>query len=322
MPELLVVLALGAIILGGVMVAYGTLVSARSGVSDTMDIELPAALVADFYGAGLGTKRTVPVAPSYGALARAEKLREEFHKDTLSAAGVFCLHRRETRITNPLRRTWFPYDPAVDGPLEKPRDFYDFLVRMDPVTATVFEIPRNPGSNNLSPAPHASVYLTGFSADGSRLGVIAVYEVDLIRFDKQAVRPWGFYASVRRYTHDPAMPDSPQSVLAGGYEVFFPPSVSKATLVSQFSSDDFRPAFVYFERAARRSVTEDHILGGDRFKKAAERPFYFLWWPDPAMPNLATLGNGNIRPQLARRAYNHMGGRTSFMFTVPMFPAL
>jgi hypothetical protein len=320
--ELLMVLALGAVVLGGVMVAYGTLVSNRAGVAESVSINLPVTLVNDFYGPGQGAARTVPLAPAYGSLALAEKLREEFHKDILGAAGVFCLYRRNSRITNPLRRNWFAYNPAVDGPLERPRDFYDFLVRLDPVAATVFEVPANPGTNNRTPDPHASVYVTSFSPDQTRLGIIALYEVDLLRFEQQAVKPWGFYATVRRYTHDPLNPTSQASVLSGGYEVFFPPSVPNPTLVSQFSTDGFSPVFVFFERAVRRSVIEDSVMGGDRFKVAAERPFYFFWWPDPAMPNLATLGNGTVRPQEARRAYNHMGGKTSFMFTVPMFPAL
>ncbi len=322
MIEMLVVLALGSVILGGVMVAYGTLVSSRASVAETMDAALPPALAEDFFGSGASAVRTIPLAPSYGALAQAEKLRETFHADVLGAAGVFCLHRRSSRITNPFRRTWFPYNAAADGPLEHPRDFYDFLVRKDPLAATVFEIPANPGNNNLSPAPHASMYLTGFSADGTRLSIVAIYEVDVIRFDKQNVKPWGLYASVRRYTHDSLDPVSQHSVLAGGYEVFFPPSVLRPVLVSHFASDDFRPVFVYFERAVRRSVVEDHPQGGHRFKVAAERPFYFFWWPDPGMPNLATEGNGRVQPQLARKAYNDMIGRTSFMFTVPMFPAL
>ncbi len=320
--ELLVVLALGAVVLGGVMVAYGTLVGHRAGVAETVQINLSTTLLNDFYGPGQVTTRTVPLAPSYGALARAEKLREEFHKDILGAAGVFCLYRKSNRITNPLRFSWFPYNPAQDGPLESPRDFYDFLVRLDAAAAAVFEIPANPGTNNQSPAPHASVYVTSFSSDRTRLGIVALYEVDLIRFEQQTVKPWGFYTSVRRYTHDLLNPDAQISVLSGGYEVFFPPSVPNATLVSQFSSDDFRPVFVYFERSIRRYPTEDNGMGRDRFKIAAERPFYFVWWPDPAMPHLATLSNGTVSPALARRAYNHMGGKTSFMHTVPMFPAL
>lgn len=320
--ELLVVLALGAVILGGVMVAYGTLVGNRGSVAETVNITLPVVLLNDFYGPGQSAARTVPLAPSYGSLAMAEKLREEFHKDILGAAGVFCLYRRNNRITNPLRRNWFAYNPSVDGPLERPRDFYDFLVRLDPNAATVFEVPNNPGTNNRSPDPHASIYVTSFSAEQNRLGIIALYEVDLLRFEQQNVRPWGFYTSVRRYTHNPANPTSQFSVLSGAYEAFFPPSIHNPTLASQFSSDGFTPVFVFFERAVRRSVVEDSVMGADRFKAAAERPFYFIWWPDPAMPNLATLGNGTVRPQEARRAYNHMGGKTSFMFTVPMFPAL
>ena len=318
--EMLLVLSLGALVLGGVMVGFGSLVNHRAGVAETVDLNMSVTLLNDFYGPGQTAVRTVPLAPSYGSLARAEKLREEFHKDILGAAGVFCLYRRGNRITNPYRYNWFPYNAAQDGPLESPRDFYDFLLRFDASASTVFEVPANPGTNNQSPAPHASIYVTSFSPDQTRLGIIALYEVDMLRFE--TVKPWGYYTSVRRYTHDPAAPTLQASVLSGGYEVFFPPSVPNPTLVSQFSSDDFRPVFVFFERAVRRSVVEDSVLGRDRFKVAAEKPFYFVWWPDPAMPNLATPSSGTVRPQEARRAYNQMGGKTSFMHTVPMFPAL
>jgi hypothetical protein len=279
---------------------------------------LPGTLSQNFFGTP-GSSRTVSVAPNYGAVARAEKLREEFHRDMLSASGIFCLHRRESNRNNPMRRNWFPFNPAVDGALESPRDFYDFLVRWDATASTVFEVPANPGMSNVAQAPHASIYLTTFSANRDRLVILSLYEVDVIRYAN--VRPWGLYASVRKYAPDAANPTAVLASLYGGYEVFYQPSIRNPTSPAQFASDGFAPLFVTFERSIRKSVVEDHVLGQDRFKAAAERPFYFVWWPDPAMPNLAAENPSGL-PREARRAYNHMGGRTSFMFTVPMFPAL
>uniref|UniRef100_UPI00329A0C51 hypothetical protein n=1 Tax=Salmonella enterica TaxID=28901 RepID=UPI00329A0C51 len=59
----------------------------------------------------------------------------------------------------------------------------------------------------------------------------------------------------------------------------------------------------------------------DRFKRAAERPFYFIWWPDPSARHLGAIAN-TFSSTDPRQAYNHMAGRTAFMFVVPMFPAL
>ena len=61
---------------------------------------------------------------------------------------------------------------------------------------------------------------------------------------------------------------------------------------------------------------------------AQEKPFFFVFWPDPSRDSLR-LPSGNTTSSLnpgwstsdPRKAYNHMTGRTSFMFTVPLFPS-
>jgi len=318
MAELLVVLALGAVVLGGLMVTFGTITANRVSVSETVDIQLKADVAANFYNVNSGL-RTVSVAPNYGVLAQAERLREQFHSDLIGAAGVFCLYRRAAVITNPLRRTWYPFEAGTDGPLESPSDFFQFLNKWNAAAATTFEVPANPGVTNTFFAPHASIFVTSFSNDHSKLAITAIYEIDVIPF--VAAKPWGYYASVRRYTHSGTNPDAVNCELSGGYEVFFSPSVVDATSPTVFKTDGFSPLFISFERSVRRSLVEDSVNGRDRFKLAAERPFYFVWWPDPTVRNLATE-NLSGQPRDPRRAYNHMGGRTAFMFTVPMFPAL
>jgi hypothetical protein len=84
-------------------------------------------------------------------------------------------------------------------------------------------------------------------------------------------------------------------------------------------TDDFTPLFITFERAIRRAIREADPI--NRFKMAAERPFYFVWWPDPGARHLGPQPN-TLSVTDPRQAYNHMAGRTAFMFTVPMFPAL
>ena len=316
--EMLVVLAMGAVVLGGLMITMGTLTAARGNIDVTVDVVLPGAVIQNFYGETMGV-RTIPVAPSYGTVAVAEKMRETFFNDMMGATAVFCLPRRAAALTNPLRRTSFPYNASEDGPLESPLDFCEYLVKLDPAAFGVFELPLNPSVNHATHAPHLSVYLTTFSADPGRLAVAAIYEVDVIRLTGN--KPWGFYASVRRYTHPAGNAGGFVAEFDSGYEVYYPPSPGTVNSPAQFASDGFSPLFVLFERSVRRAVIEDQVAGRDRFKLALEQPFYFVWWPDPGRANLAS--SVPVLPARdPRRAYNHMGGRTSFMFTVPLFPAL
>ncbi len=90
--ELMLVLALGAMVIGGVVVSFGTLIRNQPRVSSVVTLNIGTRLSA-FYGIG-GTTINVNTAPNYGAVAIAEKLREQFHSDIISATSVFCLLSR------------------------------------------------------------------------------------------------------------------------------------------------------------------------------------------------------------------------------------
>jgi hypothetical protein len=130
----------------------------------------------------------------------------------------------------------------------------------------------------------------------------AIYEIDI----QSVTSPVGTYATVRRYSF---------SILTDVYDVFYPFAVG---------SDEFNPLVVNFERKVRILNGVDD--GNDEFRVANQEPFYFMWWPDPTVASLdadsyktAPITYSSNDP---RAHYFHMGGRTSYMFTFPMFPAL
>lgn len=315
--EMVSVLALSALILGSIVVGYGTVVRSRPGVATLVTVPLGAARAAAFaYPGQTGTSRNVVTAPHYGMMAQAEELREQFYADVVSATAVFCLPRED--VSN--YRPWsIPYDPLLHGELDTPQKFREHLVALG-VTPMPFRDYRNPlNTNATAPSPNASIFILGFSKAASAMKVIAIYEIDVIRYTG-AAEPQGFYASVKRYTDDPRGSTYPLAY-AGGYEVFYPPSIPQPNPArpTEWASDGFTPLFITFERSTRMAIAEGTTT--DRFKVAAERPFYFIWWPDPGARHLGLQAN-TLNPIDPRQAYNHMGGRTSFMFTAPMFPAL
>jgi hypothetical protein len=256
------------------------------------------------------------VAPHYGSLAQAEKLREQFNSDVISATAVFCLPRDEV---NTWRPATIPYDPVAHGELDTPQKFRAHVVAAASVSAALYRDYRNPLNDSASvPSPNASIFILGYSKEANKLKVNAMYDIDIVRFTATTAAQ-GFHASVKRYAPDPRGTAYPLA-LSSGYDVFYPPSVSNPTSASQWSTDGFTPLFITFERYTRRSIREtpDTI---NRFKAAAEYPFYFVWWPDPGARHLGPQAN-TLSATDPRQAYNHMAGRTSFMFTVPMFPAL
>ena len=82
----------------------------------------------------------------------------------------------------------------------------------------------------------------------------------------------------------------------------------------------FRPLAVFFDRAALATGS----ASADTYRHAANRPFYFLWWPDPTVATLADRMPFESFASLyePRVAYYQMSGKTSFFFVVPAFPAL
>lgn len=309
--ELLVVLALGALVIGGGVVSFGTLVRNMPRVSAVVEVDLGSKLNA-YYGTGLATtKKAVTSAPNYGAVAAAEKLREQFNADVISATAVYCLSR-DSNTPNTYHPTSIAYNPATDEILDTAYlKFRDHLSSKGVSASTLYGGDRNFSSTKSA----ATIFVLGYSKNPNELSVIATYDIDVVK----VLKPDGFYASVRRYVGPPVPGVSePQ-----GYEVFFPPypELYNATTWpnANGTTDGFTPIFVTFERSARTALSEGSSV--DRFKKAAERPFYLIWWPDPATSDLRKQTNSypNTDP---RQAYNHQGGRTSFMFTVPMFPSL
>ena len=317
--ELLTVLALGAVILGSIVVGYGTLVRMRTGVAALVTVQLGAARMAAFAYPGVsGTSRNVVTAPSYGMMAQAEELRETFLADTLGATAVFCLPRSGVNTYKPHT---ISYNPVQHGELDTPQKFHDHLYEILGRPATFpYRNYRNPlNTVPTAPSENASIFVLGFSRVENKLKVLALYDIDVVRYTGRT-EPQGYYVSVKRYSDNRLGPTYPLD-FSGGYEVFYPPSIPNPdpSRPEQWASDGFTPLFITFERATRLAWVESTEI--DRFKRAAERPFYFIWWPDPGARNLAR-STTTLPVRDPRHAYNHMGGSTSFMFTVPMFPTL
>jgi Tfp pilus assembly protein PilE len=313
--ELLLVLALGAVIVGGAVVSYGTLVRNQPRVASFVSAPLGNQRMNQFFGLNSSTQDT-PMAPHYGSIAQAEELREQFYADVTSSTAVFCLPREGDNTWKPSR---IPYDPLQHAELDTPQAFRSHLVTHVGVSPALYRDYRNPlDTAGTRPSANASIFILGYSREPDFLKVVAIYDIDVIRFTARN-QPNGFHTSVKRYAGNPGDPIG-NLVFAGGYQVFFPPSVPDAINARQWSRDGFTPLFVTFERSARLANLEIPITI-NRFKKAAEQPFYFIWWPDPAARHLGPVA-GALPSSDPRRAYNHMAGRTSYMFTVPMFPAL
>lgn len=313
--ELLLVLALSAVILGGAVVSYGTLVRSQPGVSSVVTVPLGLSRMQNFYGLSSDSVN-VAMAPQYGALSQAEELREQFVADTLSATAVYCLPRDGTNTWKPAT---IPYNPALHDELDTPQKFRAHIIANASVSDTLYRDYRNPLNDATAVPQNASIFILGYSKYAGYLKVNAIYDIDLIRFTAKT-EPNGIHASVKRYADSTGSTTPATLSYMGGYDVFFPPSVLNPTSATQWSSDGFSPLFITFERAARLALRETPSTI-ERFKRAAERPFYFIWWPDPAARHLGLVA-GTLPSSDPRQAYNQMAGRTAFMFTVPMFPAL
>lgn len=313
--ELLLVLALSAVILGGAVVSYGTLVRSQPSVSSMVAVPLGTARTMAFYGTVSNTV-DVCMAPQYGALSLAEELREQFLTDTLSATAVYCLPRDGINTWKP---SLIAYNPTTDDELDTPQKFRAHIIAHAGVSSTLYRDYRNPLNDGTTVPQNASIFVLGYSKYSGYLKVNAIYDIDLIRFTG-TTEPNGTHASVKRYA-DALLSVTPSALTyMGGYDVFFPPSIPSPTSAAQWSTDGFAPLFVTFERAARLALRETPTTI-DRFKRAYERPFYFIWWPDPAARHLGPVTN-TLATTDPRQAYNQMAGRSAFMFTVPMFPAL
>ena len=309
--ELLLALAIGAALIGAAAVAYGSIARNLPRVGSSVIVTLDSSKMTNFYGLVQPTVQA-SVAPSYGALAQAEDLRETFLADTLSATGVYCLSRTDI---NSFRPASIPYNPQTDVVLDSNVNFRQHLINKALITASAFTTKRNYDTSTTPvPNPSATIFITGYSSVSTQITVSAIYEIDIVR----PVSPTtGFYVSVRRYVATASSP----AALTQYYDVYYPPPPTPPSPLKA-DTENFSPIWISFERMNRKDKPETVDI--DRFKAARERPFYFIWWPDPAARSLGLqfASDSAYSPTDPRRVYNHMAGRTSFMFTVPVFPAL
>jgi hypothetical protein len=298
--ELLVASMIGAVVVGSAALAFGTLSMGQRQFTALATITLPSGAQNNFYGINNNTI-TTHVAPNYGVLAQAESMREQFYTDTAQAIAVYCLYRddkkwntyRPTTIATP------PFGTAMDTP-------EGFRLYLKTLSVDLYKSYRNYANDRSN----ISIFVLGYSTDANTIPVIAVYDMDIVDGkDPNGNANIGTYVSVRRYV---------AGTLTNYYDIFYRDSGKV---------ESWDPPVVAFERKARLAVAEN--TDKDRFKVAAGRPFYFIFWPDPAQDSLANPDdskssgslNGNFLSTDPRRVYNHMAARTSFMFTVPMFPS-
>ncbi len=254
-------------------------------------VELGASALSNYYGMVNTTSIDVYTAPHYGRAAWAENLRDKFWADTRSASAVYCLGRNGL---NTFRPDFISVPLSTDAKaLDSAEAFRKFIEVVEPSSAGIFTPYRG-----ASTAPNGSIFILQPSSFGDYLSVKAIYEIDI----QAASSPSGTYASVRRYA---------QGRMTEFYDIFYP---------TEQGVEAFAPIFVQMERRERKVIAESAY---DKFKKASGMPFYLIWWPDPGTPNLKGEGmtTAGIPASDPRSTYANMGGKTAFMFTVPMFPA-
>jgi hypothetical protein len=245
------------------------------------------------------------VAPNYGSAAKAEDLRERFMADIHTATAVFPLARTGV---NPFRPATIAFNPITETLPDTPKTFREMLIGKSLVTAAVYQDKRNFDDT----APNCSIFVIGYSSDPASLTVTAVYDIDVDKI----TNPKGFYASVKRYVATPTS----AATLTAYYDIFYP--AYDATLWPT-TTDKFAPLWVSFERQSRARFVPFEGVDIERYKVAREQPFHLIWWPDPAAPTLGMYraSNTGFSSNDPRKVYNHMAGRTSYMFTVPAFPS-
>jgi hypothetical protein len=300
--ELLIAAALGAALLTVAVIIFQNLV-ANGGTRTSYGTVTVGSALGTFYG-GSATTVAAYFAPSYGRAAQAEVVRDQFVTDLRSAIAVYCLGRNGVNAT---RVDSIPVSAGFQGSsLDTPEAFRQLLASAVPATASTFTAYRG-----ASTATNASIFILGPAEDTSSLSVLAIYDIDLT----PTTSPAGTYASVKRYGIVATTGSDGLLGLTDYYDVFYPAPTTGASIA-------FNPLVVCFERAARAATVEGDAI--DRLKQAAERPFYFVWWPDPAAHTLEAAsdpGSGYASTD-PKKSYSAMGGRTAFFLVVPMFPAL
>jgi hypothetical protein len=291
MVELLIALAIGAAVITAGVLIFRNLGVGKSDARSYVTVTLGSTVIQNFYNENRTTVDAW-VAPNYGRRIYADLLRDRFWEDVNRASAVFCLGRN-TGVLNTTHPKTIPVGVAFQGQnLDLPNAFLAVLEASIPSSAGTFFPYRG-----ASTARNLSIFILQPSSSADSLSVISVYDIDLIT----TTSPSGIYVSARRYDGN---------ITTDFYDIFYPGN-SDAT---------FSPMAVAFERSARAAVSESAFV--QRLKVAEQRPFYFIWWPDPGVASLGATTSLTYGGSDPRASYPNMGGRTSLFFAVPMFPAL
>lgn len=305
--EVVFVAAMSVAVFGAAALSFRAISVQQTRATNYGKVEIGDDNLENFYGST--TAQGYWYAPNYGRGIRAEELRELFYLDVETASAVFALPRVGRSGATPIRPAMLNWIPTFSSGLQvdTPARFLEILSHNlnYPDAASVFST-----YTGLPPAAakNASVFVVQPNPTGDafryQLTIRSVWEIDYIEVGGK-----GTYASVRRYVGPTA--GGSAATLTHYYDIFYK---------DQFMpGDDLNfPAVVSFEKAAR---------GTSAYHRAANQPFYFMWWPDPASRTFAHSGtttklNGTaVAAGDAAKGYELHYGQSSLFFTFPMFPA-
>jgi len=288
--ELLIAAAIGAAVITAAVVGFGVISNLSSG-SGSANIELPGGAITDLYGAD-SSFITVGANPNYFQGIQARQLKDRLVRDAASATAIFCLGRN-FRGSPAIRPLSLRVQPNTDFRTNTSPDAF-----RDTFSAQLGSFPTGQ-TGALNWAQNASIFVLGtldnVLQSSNNLAVLAIYEVDFV---PTAEPTGGTFASVRRFS------GTNNSVPTDYYHAVYPGEANGA--------NGFRPIAAFFPRSA--------VGGGGAFALATNRPFSFVWWPDPLVSRLegAAVPSGTSVPG----SYANMADRTGLFFVLPTFPSL
>ena len=346
LTELMIVGGMAAAIFTTASLAYRTITVHQRLGTNFNTVNLGPAITKAFYGSTSGSM-DVYTAPNFGITARAEVMKNVFWDDVAHSSAVMCVPRPAI-VVNPTssasdKVTGVNYihplllpvpNPTGASPVPDPQGTFTFsgagFVMDHPNSFVSILQANNPsgypfaftgqayrGVPNLA-SVNASIFVLQMSTEANKLAVRAIYDIDLLEISDPSVTTTpnsGTYASVRRYVPVPAATGGATQAtgLTHYYDVLYPGPNQPPS--------QFGPIFACFERSVRKAVTETG--SAQAFKRATDRPFYFIWWPDPATPRLqGTPSSGSYSANDPRTYYISHENQSCWMFTVPMFPPL
>ncbi len=292
--EVLVAIALSSVFFTAAALVYQNIMANRKELATIETVKLgatdseSATAIDNFYGL---SQNDIDVysAPNFGRAGMAANLGENILDDMAQSSAIYCLGRNGL---NTMRPTTLAY-AAGSSNLDTPEEFRQHLLGIDATAAAVFV-----SYDTISSAEDASIFMIEPGPTATELGVVAVYDIDVVTVSQ------GKYVSVRRYE---------SGALTGYYDVVYPAG----------TGTPFSPMIAYFKRKGLAQFEADADKA--KFMIAEEQPFYFLWLPDPTTRTLEAPTDPPTPSQASTHAvwdYYKMGGRTQFMFTIPAFPGL